>query len=229
METLTDTKLFRARLQVMELPLPWWLGVRGAFGFQTRCKFRTFTEAHAHSLKWVAAGWDADNLTVNHFESGPELWDIEWQINATRYRRQIEQGKLKPSAQAVQVLQEQICRLYEEAFLLCEIRGWAVAHGVKERGLVRFEVTPRKDFSHIWEKNLPLNTLHLAPKTLLRGDRVSADGLAGVIKGLIGSPAEGVSILWDGSDHPVSLLFKDAGEIKLLSRSPRMDWLEEAG
>jgi hypothetical protein len=177
METLTDTKLFRARLKVMELPLPWWFGVRGAFGFQTRCKFKTYTEAHAHYLKWLQAGWDAENVSISHFQHGPELWDIEWQINATRYRRQVEQGKLKPKAEALAVLQEQICRLYEEAFLLCEIRGWQVEHGTKERGLVRFVVKPIPGsfqeggqfqahpqalsggeigaFSQIWEKGQP--------------------------------------------------------------------------
>ncbi|MGD1909136.1 MAG: hypothetical protein ACFB0C_24535 [Leptolyngbyaceae cyanobacterium] len=142
MEALTDTLRFRAKLQLVQLPLPWFVGVRGAFGFQIRCKFRTYPQANDHVLKWVAAGFERDNISVSHVDDGAELWDLEWAINATRYRRQVEQGKLKPNLQALKVLQEQIQRLYEEVFLLCELRGWAVEQRTGDGGLIRFVISP---------------------------------------------------------------------------------------
>jgi hypothetical protein len=154
----TDLRQFEARLQLLQLPLPWFLGVRGAFGFQTRCKFRVYPEANDHVLKWLAAGFDRENISVSHVDDGAELWDLEWAINATRYRRQVEQGKLNPNLQALQVLQEQIQRLYQEVFLLCEIRGWEVTHSTADRGLVRFVFKADVGrgsgrFSQIWEKD----------------------------------------------------------------------------
>ncbi|MEM6839665.1 MAG: hypothetical protein AAF609_22855 [Cyanobacteria bacterium P01_C01_bin.120] len=120
-----DYERLRTAMQLRQVHRPWWVAVRGEFGWQVRCRFAGVTAASAHAVRLRQVfGYQPNEVTVSSVEDGAELWELEWAMNRLRHYQAVERAKLQPDEARIQLLQNEIAYLMEEAVQLACWRGF---------------------------------------------------------------------------------------------------------